>query len=1435
MRHLCSFLRLLIVTAVLGLATLGQAKPAEAAVEFRYGNLSWKKVGPRTAEFILTCGFRRSGYPGRSPDGFVGVGDRLTDAPQGIILNFDDDTTPAGTTPVGPRFNPASGPSGTGLDFVVVAIDPRSDLVIARAVDPASGQDRIRFTYPAPVDDSDTDLGKPWIASIGQNFNSVGGATSARPAGLGNNSAAQDQAATLRNFRLEAAVDLASNTNSVATSMPSMFTVTQGSSFFIPAFDADGHTLRYRLAGTDFAIPFEGGTLFTQPPGVTIDPLTGEYTVPAGLAPGPWATQVVIEEYGSTGTLVGRVAVDFIFNVRTTLPGAAPQFRMPPTPGNGAILTAVVGRPLTYLVQASDPNGQPVTINSTGAPSGARQVAALPTTAGLVQSLFSWTPTLANLGAHSIVYTARDTSDNVTQTAVTIVVVQGIDLTEPDGGEMYTVDQKVGIRWISGGGVRAAGVKIEISRDGGATWDPTPIVALTSDTGQYTWTVTGPFTKRGRIRVSNVADPTDYGISDKDFTIADGHPSGPICSAPGATPIPDNTPSWTEVPLDFAEDLIIRSVDVSVDIAHPFIGDLEVAVVHPDGTVVLLHDETGEGQANLTTTFGYGFRNGTQLTVPVESLTSLYGKRSVGTWKLRVRDLNPGDVGQVNQWCLSMIGRDTGKITVTAPTVSERWAVSTTHPITWSQMGVVGDVNVQISRDGGINWTTVAAVPVTNLSFDWLVTGPETTQARVRVVSVDDPVQLDNMDGDFTIQNPYFKILAPAKGESIPVGRPYQIRWDGLPLGAGEDVKIEYTNDGATWQVLAGAASNTGLFTWTPTVAQATVDPTAFKSRIRITANQAPARVAETDDFRVQNPTIAVLAPAQGDKWYIETTHTIRWSNVGVTGPVNVEVSRDNGTTWELIGIGLPNSQPENTLDWKVTGPESSTASDTAQVRVTSVDDPTKFGISLPFSIREMRVKVTSPNGGEVFGVGSTQTITWDKTEILGNVDISLIKVDSVNGNQEIPLFTDVKNEGTQDWVVGNTVGAKWLIRVKAHDYLAADESDAVFTIVQPTLSVISPVGGEELRVGKSATLKWASSGVSGQVRLELSRNGGSTWETLFAATENDGTEQWNPVTGPDTSNALFRVTSLNNSAVTAQSAGAFSVVTPTVTLTAPNGGQRWFTGTGELITWNAKGFDGPVKIDVTRNGGQSWDTVFAQTENDGVQEWLVSGDNASSARIRITSVNDSTITDQSDGPFSITAPTITLGTPNGGQTWLLGSTQTVTWRTVGVTGNVDIELSLDGGTTWKPLATNTTDDGSEAWTVEGPGSTSAKIRVKSHSRPEIRDTSDNSFTIAGASLQVTSPTTGSKWHKGSQETITWTGSALAGGGTVDILLSRNGGKSYQTIIKDTANDGSASWTVTGSTANKCRVKVVWNGQSGVSGVSNGNFAIAGKLKVKNR
>jgi hypothetical protein len=75
-----------------------------------------------------------------------------------------------------------------------------------------------------------------------------------------------------------------------------------------------------------------------------------------------------------------------------------------------------------------------------------------------------------------------------------------------------------------------------------------------------------------------------------------------------------------------------------------------------------------------------------------------------------------------------------------------------------------------------------------------------------------------------------------------------------------------------------------------------------------------------------------------------------------------------------------------------------------------------------------------------------------------------------------------------------------------------------------PSITVTRPNGGETWRVNRNEAVRWSSSGISGNVRIELSRTGAAgPWVVLFGSTRNDGRENWR-VSGPATTQAVIRV-----------------------------------------------------------------------------------------------------------------------------------------------------------------------------------------------------------------------------------------------------------------------------------------------------------------------
>ncbi|HEX2869490.1 MAG TPA: two-component regulator propeller domain-containing protein [Ignavibacteriales bacterium] len=98
----------------------------------------------------------------------------------------------------------------------------------------------------------------------------------------------------------------------------------------------------------------------------------------------------------------------------------------------------------------------------------------------------------------------------------------------------------------------------------------------------------------------------------------------------------------------------------------------------------------------------------------------------------------------------------------------------------------------------------------------------------------------------------------------------------------------------------------------------------------------------------------------------------------------------------------------------------------------------------------------------------------------------------------------------------------------------------------------------------------------------------------------------------------------------------------------------------------------------------------------------------------------------------------IVVSQPVNGASWIAGSRQEVTWLNSNVSGNVNIKLSTDGGSTFNvDLAQNIANDGSEEVDVPNVTSPSCVIRIESASDPQLKGISSGAFQI----VAMTAPT----------------------------------------------------------------------------------------------
>ena len=389
---------------------------------------------------------------------------------------------------------------------------------------------------------------------------------------------------------------------------------------------------------------------------------------------------------------------------------------------------------------------------------------------------------------------------------------------------------------------------------------------------------------------------------------------------------------------------------------------------------------------------------------------------------------------------------------------------------------------------------------------------------------------------------------------------------------------------------------------------------------------------------------------------------------------------------------------------------------------------------------------VTSPNGGEAWDRGTTQTITWSSSGAVGpSVAIELYS----NGTFTRALASATPDDGSYDWNIplGEPLGSTYRVRIySVGDPSISDFSDGTFSItgtaVPGTITVTAPNGGETWDRGTTQTITWGSTGDIGlTVEIRLYK-GGAFVRTLAASVLNTGSHDWDITPSePVGTDYTVRVNSVSDPTILDFSDGDFTIVEPpppgTITVTAPNGGESWVQGSTQDITWSSTGSPGPqVAIDLY-DGGVFARTIVNPTSNDGLFAWSIPVDEpVGSYTVRIRSVSVPAVADVSDGDFDITPidPAITVISPNGGEAWVNGARYNIVWTSVGaVWPDVDIYL-LKGGAVVRALATAVPNSGLFQWDipVSDPADTDYRIRINATSDPSIVDDSDGDFTLLG-------------------------------------------------------------------------------------------------------
>ena len=412
----------------------------------------------------------------------------------------------------------------------------------------------------------------------------------------------------------------------------------------------------------------------------------------------------------------------------------------------------------------------------------------------------------------------------------------------------------------------------------------------------------------------------------------------------------------------------------------------------------------------------------------------------------------------------------------------------------------------------------------------------------------------------------------------------------------------------------------------------------------------------------------------------------------------------------------------------------------------------------------------------------------------------------------------------------------------------ATDTSEDYFRL-RGAITVDTPYDGQSWQIGQATNVTWTRQGNIAAVNILYSTDGGGNWTTLPNAAginASGGIWPWNIIPSTNTTTqGKIRVADANNPDIDFGTSGGTFSIKGSLNLTNPSNAGVVMTYDGSSsynITWTKEGGISLVNLSYSTNGGTSYGNVIENnvSATSSPYPWPIPNAIGANLKVKVAVEGDSSVNSSSLNNFAIKGD-IWVTSPNGNESWLVGSGHNITWNTTGTyPATVQIYFSDNNGTNWTEISEVPTQDKIWYWdSVPDNITTNALIKVAtntSNSSIDVNDTSNETFKVRG-SVTVLEPNGNDHWFVNeTNRQIRWD----AVGTVTPVKIEYSTGGSYMLITNNyTGVSGSTNaynWTpIPDNKSETCLVRVSDNRTaftSEVTDVSNANFTILPKISI---
>ncbi len=603
-------------------------------------------------------------------------------------------------------------------------------------------------------------------------------------------------------------------------------------------------------------------------------------------------------------------------------------------------------------------------------------------------------------------------------------------------------------------------------------------------------------------------------------------------------------------------------------------------------------------------------------------------------------------------------------------------------------------------------------------------------------------------------------------------------------------------------------------------------------------------------------PFVEVIQPnATGIEWIIGQTYLISWTD-NLTQPVNIRlINYDNNPA---TGENIIASATGSTYSWTI--PNTVVPGNRYKIKIfstvnSSIVDFSNHEFSIRTSPSDANIHVEQPNLPDITLLsGATNLISWTDN-VSGNVKIELL-------NDELIAYDNASFAGYAGGLWGHGTNGGYGFEPWDVEYTPGTggvvDNPATIGIIgmdNPSFHLESSPGNHiytdrpfsaPLQVGSTFSFDWAvvagNGNPVGSKGIKLYTGGTIGTEIISIKMEYDpdritinGAPMFNNY-GLNVMKIKLKYISAGNLRVSGIGRDGVESFNETISVTGAPDAVRFYTE-------NVANMDNDRRIYFNNLMITTPDKLIATDVEGSTHYWNITSDipYGDKFKIRVSSINDPTIKDESDNYFTI-APTlggtIEVLQPNAlNINWLRGNPYLISWID-DLSEAVDLRLlEYDGAGTLLSATTfaSSVSGSTYIWNIPSGINIGSyyKLKIMSSIDNSIYDLSDNYFSISdtpsNAFITVSQPSLPNlEWVRGSTYLISWNDNIP---GNVDLRLlkyNEHGAVTSATTFASNVPGSTYAWTIPSgtSTGDYYKMKIMSSVDNSIYGLSTNYFKI---------